>query len=948
MAYKYQQYYYTSAPDLFNETRKNGFGIFGSSTPEDRKQNENAEQFAKELVPMPLSEQEAFPVEYVFYRLDRYMAGGAVKCSSLIESDNRPNIWAHIYVPEKTEEDSFYACLAVDGYDGVKKEEKRIVLKPCETEKAIFTGSKLLKAWEKAETRPYFLKMVLGVLCGKASPLLFVDKTIKENDYEQYRNLAKEVMRYIFTLVPGVFRKRLNYIAPMIPDYFAWQTDKPDGANFYFGTPGEGYQVISMDQASNLPVQNFMDSCLVKMTDVYDQNYDLYEEIGTNFLPDDFYMIQESDYIWHYVYMLLIKDNTELDWKKVTERDYKEAGRKIKRMEEYLKGFVIFTRKLLKRNTEITLSEKAFSICCLTLNSYVDEKKDKEAKELIDLIADWIITAEELKENQEEKYFSQLRKHGIKDEIISQVHNAVMKFSDRYRKKAERELNEITSVSMAESWYENYACLSEQFTEQLSKKYETLFHEGNENDKKEILKLDKISTGGKTRRHLKEEILEKCKVPYPYFYDLSTYYKRLYERWVPWKEDLYLLDAQCFEQQKQEWENKVPNLFKNQGSEIYWKYSEQLQKIAEILELPMEQILNSFLQLLEKELKEIQTAEGFNRQKEDIDDLAEPFRTEALSRYNQYRENFAEREKENYIKSLQSLDNQELIRGIKINLGEEQKLYIDAAMARVDHWEKLKSPIELELLLTLCYNKKRDYNQDMISVFWKLCEPVYFQELTDLLDTNNYFSNTDFIYSKGDASKISMTECEFRFYRAAVTDTMDRKLYELKKLLGKLEDKSLFKQWLMSQEWLEDLNPKIKNELFKALSQKSYHSFDKETEEENPLIALYYSAGFMGSIAAVYEVIWLIYKLSLASSLLLCAAVILASLFLILYPPRKRRIRINGNYKLSIRFLAGCFLWSACLEVFKIAVGDIGLGIMILILWLIYLAGIYYIASDKE
>ena len=44
MKYEFNQYYYTAAPDLFNKSRKNGWGIFGSSTPDHNIENERAEQ----------------------------------------------------------------------------------------------------------------------------------------------------------------------------------------------------------------------------------------------------------------------------------------------------------------------------------------------------------------------------------------------------------------------------------------------------------------------------------------------------------------------------------------------------------------------------------------------------------------------------------------------------------------------------------------------------------------------------------------------------------------------------------------------------------------------------------------------------------------------------------------------------------------------------------------
>ena len=99
MKYEFNQYYYTAAPDLFNKSRKNGWGIFGSSTPDHNIENERAEQISKDWVPMRLEEEKAFPIEYVMYYEDRYIAGGATSCSTLIEGDNRPNTWTHVMVP---------------------------------------------------------------------------------------------------------------------------------------------------------------------------------------------------------------------------------------------------------------------------------------------------------------------------------------------------------------------------------------------------------------------------------------------------------------------------------------------------------------------------------------------------------------------------------------------------------------------------------------------------------------------------------------------------------------------------------------------------------------------------------------------------------------------------------------------------------------------------------
>ena len=43
MKYEFNQYYYTAAPDLFNKSRKNGWGIFGSSTPDHNIENERTD-----------------------------------------------------------------------------------------------------------------------------------------------------------------------------------------------------------------------------------------------------------------------------------------------------------------------------------------------------------------------------------------------------------------------------------------------------------------------------------------------------------------------------------------------------------------------------------------------------------------------------------------------------------------------------------------------------------------------------------------------------------------------------------------------------------------------------------------------------------------------------------------------------------------------------------------
>ena len=51
-------------------------GIFGSSTPDHNIENERAEQISKDWVPMRLEEEKAFPIEYVMYYEDRYIAGG--------------------------------------------------------------------------------------------------------------------------------------------------------------------------------------------------------------------------------------------------------------------------------------------------------------------------------------------------------------------------------------------------------------------------------------------------------------------------------------------------------------------------------------------------------------------------------------------------------------------------------------------------------------------------------------------------------------------------------------------------------------------------------------------------------------------------------------------------------------------------------------------------------
>ncbi|MDO4941521.1 MAG: hypothetical protein Q4E73_01620 [Lachnospiraceae bacterium] len=449
MKHYFNQYYYTAAPDLFNKTRKSGWGIFGSSTPDDSETNEQVEQISKDWVPMRLLEEKAFPIEYVMYVNDRYVVGGTTSCNTLIKGDNRPNIWTHVLVPEEGGEESFISCLEISSFERVQRREEKFILQPVVIEESGDEQKELLKSWASEETDAALLKELLAGMSGASKKILITDEELAEDDFEDYQLLARAMMRHIYQLLPGCMRKKLNFISPMVSKYFHLSSEKPKGARFYFGPEDQYDYMISMQQGKKLLPENFYDHMLLRMMELYHHNNILYEEIGQRFQKNS-YAIRENDYIWHFIYEMIDR-NIAFGWTGFGKNEYLDAYNQAWNDENKKESFLKLTEVLQKQKKEFCVSSDCFLIFCRMIRIFEDADEEVWMRVANQAVA-WILEAENHDSALIREFMHALSKANIREDMIYQIKYLVMQKSAGFREEEDLYKVSFENIHTWELW----------------------------------------------------------------------------------------------------------------------------------------------------------------------------------------------------------------------------------------------------------------------------------------------------------------------------------------------------------------------------------------------------------------------------------------------------------------------------------------------------------------
>lgn len=683
MKYEFNQYYYTAAPDLFNKSRKNGWGIFGSSTPDHNIENERAEQISKDWVPMRLEEEKAFPIEYVMYYEDRYIAGGATSCSTLIEGDNRPNTWTHVMVPEKRGEESFLSCLSISSFDKVQRKDQKIrldkVMVPYDSELESRSG---LKSWQEECSDAYFLKMLLSGFSG-SKRILITDRDLSEDDFEAYQLLARKMMYHIYYMMPGCWRKELNFIAPMMPKYFRLSSEKPKGARFYFGPedPQEQYDlVISMQQGRKLEIRDFYDSMLTRMSELLHEHNELYEEIGERFRKSN-YAANEKDYIWHFIFEM-VENEIPIDWSKFGLDEYQEAYNQAWMDEGRRNDFLKITAVLLETREDIAASSDFFSIYCRMMRAFSSEMNPEIWEKVIRQAVQWIMRTEGMKENLLEQYLQILSEAGIRSDIETEIQGIVMQESTQIQKKAGEILEHLTTAEEMELWWTAYSPLKEVFSEKIEQKLsDLLIHSKTIEQKEQVLDLDDQIFEGKVRSALASRLLKKLKIVT--FQDMKQW-----QLWETGKEELKLLSPGEYQKKNQEWQK----LFLDQVRDPAFREEHQ----NDIREIALE--LGTDWDKIQEELE-------------------------------------AEEKKRKQRETRMASDEELLEQLLSINYSQNQEQYhyvLDNISSRILKCESLKDEVQFNLFCFyyICYP---DASREKKDKFWQLCTLEWFPKLEQLL-----------------------------------------------------------------------------------------------------------------------------------------------------------------------------------------------------------------------
>ncbi|HIT61438.1 MAG TPA: hypothetical protein IAC33_09500 [Candidatus Fimousia stercorigallinarum] len=912
MRHFFDQYYYTAAPDLFDTSRKSGWGIFGSSTPDDPGKNEKIEQISKEWVPMRLLEEEAFPVEYVMYVDDRYVAGGVTSCSTLIKGDNRPNIWTHVLLPDQTGTASFLSCLCVRSFDKVQRQEEKMILSPLEIEEIKEDGRAQLKSWASKASDAALLKAVLTGLSGLGKTILITDEDLEEDDFEQYQALARAMMRHIYHLIPGSLRRELSFIAPMVPKYFQLASEKPKGARFYFGPEDQYDTVISMQQGYELTATNFYDAVLLKMMDLYHENPELYEEIGSQFRKNS-YAMRENDYIWHFIFEMA-KRKITFNWSLFGEKEYLDAYNQAWNDAEKQSVFLKLTDILRKEKPEFCISQGCFSIFCRMLRVFGDGLNAGTMEQAVN----WMLDAENLQPSLRKEFLHVLSDSNIAENLVYTMKYTLMQKSEGFLQEAREILNELDSAEEMEQWWQDYAPMKERFQTDLEQKLETLFMtHSNTEERKELLRLDETILEQKVRRKLRNRILFEVQI-------VSLSDPHAWEKWKENEESLKILDSRQYEEKQKLWRNEFwQQVDKNDILlEPVWRH--KIRQIAEDLEIKWEKVCeyfaadmsNASLEWGENEVKE--SRKLARHLEPSLGVVFEEICDDAQARIEQERRN--ER-----IARVKAYNNQALLDLLRETTSPQEKEdYFQIAASRIYSFDRLKNDGQFQLLLG--YAELHGISAKMQDQFWKLCTREWFPSLLSGMNSR--------IAEKILRGNVPVHGVEFLIYKDAIKRIDKEAKHRISKNAVKLSSKER-EEFLL---WFEEQDAGQEN--LKLVARLFAQGGGEQLTENMRLVV---SSVFWTALnLAIYEGIQKAEDFGIMTSIGLWAGTMVVTIILLFTAIRHQR-----KIPKLVILLISSFFWTACAAIMKVMFGLFGemayLGILFVVMLILTLTN-----TDRE
>lgn len=505
----YDQYYYASAPELFDK-RTTGFGIFGSSTEGTEITYKRMESFASSLAPMPRIELKT-PIEYIFYREEenRFIVGGATSYESYIENDKRVVSWVHIYVPKTKEEESFVDCLAINEYDTVRKENRKIHLEQVEIdipENCEFYKDYSIPFWgeskvENQKATVFLLSKVLNIIFRDNDYHLFFyhsslcqkrEAELTDEDFQVYKKLMRNIMSFIYELTPGL-RTKISCISPVVDRYFETKPKKPRGGKFQFGINSnissiEGRIAIDLAKYQGLEKTDFLSSVLYQMVDLYEEKFTQYEEIGRQFQYGcEENEIESIDYIWHYVFEF-IRMGQEIDLTFFTRSDYQAALRQMRKHSYNAEKFFRLTEVLLEKNHEII--QKEINLKNIFLKVYRKDFDKEERLRYKEIIGRWIINSEELQKTIIEKtwLYDNLGSKFDENEL-EKMYQDIKRQNKEFEAEAKEKYEEIVDKIESGSGLESFSDILDEI-EEWTRNYSYFLNEDRRNTFNDIIKLD--------------------------------------------------------------------------------------------------------------------------------------------------------------------------------------------------------------------------------------------------------------------------------------------------------------------------------------------------------------------------------------------------------------------------------------------------------------------------
>ena len=913
MKYQFNQYYYTAAPDLFNKSRNSGWGIFGSSMPDRPGENERVEQISKDWVPMRLEEDKAFPMEYVMYYDDRYIVGGTTSCNTLIEGDNRPNIWTHVLVPKQEGEESFLACLAVSSFDKVKKTKEKIYLKDLEIEDRDqkMSGS-MLKTWEDPEMDAQLLKLLLSGLSGANYRMLITDEELPEEDFKGYQELARTMMRHIYQLLPGCWRKELNFITPMVPKYFQFSSEKPKGARFYFGPNDqrEPYdQVISMQQGSRLIEQSFYDQILVQMCKIFHEQNDLYEEIGQKF-QENHYGMNEKDYIWHFIFEMIDR-GLPIDWTRFGIEEYQEAYDQAWTDRKRRKGFLKMTAALLGTKEGFRGSLEYFTVYCRMMHAFERENDLDTWKEIVQQSVEWMMYADQEREDLLEHFLNVLAESGVQKEIQYQIQSNVMQNSPNLEKKAKENLKNVSNTRDMETWWGFYAPLKNRFDEALDQKIEDLFLEGKSAEsQKAVLKLDEKILSGRIRERLKNRLLEQLRV-------LSFERPRSWEVWRDLEKELAIVDPDSRQSLLQFWQDEFYRKAEDGNIFLDPHWKDDIRRVADDLEVDWNESCSIFSTALAEDCR------GADRRKiseyRELSKELEPSIAKIVREICDDVQAGIERKERSIEKErMRMATDEDLLDAIFQSKNQvHMQMILETISSKISRTEKLSDGMQLQLFC-FYYMNHPNASKEKKDKFWQLCTPRWFQDLERILHDPKAKILEDVL----DYENMPFEGKLFFLYHSARLEDLEK----AKKLIRRRLKNFSSREKDAVRKYFEEENVPISRILHQELNQTDRNQLIENVQW------IIKSAFWIAVNLFVYEgIIKLndIHPVSAAVCWLVILVLCLVCLFLLI---RGQRTRISDRL-----LLFGALLWSSCGAIIKAIFGIIGLAVYITVLFVISL-----------